>query len=198
MFKRIGVVTLWVLATVGTASITLAAVGQVGDRVTQQAAIPIDSADLLASPAIAALASTTTVPATTTAPDEVTTTITDLTEPTTTTSAATGTTTAGTPTTTSSFATSTTTSSSTTTTAAPVGVNSSYALEGGTVTIHHSGDSVSYVSGLPKGSGWSMEVKNRGPSQVVVEFESDSHESRFSVEVDNGELVVDIEEHDEN
>jgi len=186
MWKRVGVIALWVLATVGTASITMAAVNQVGERVTQQAAVPIDSEDLLASPAVQALALTTTVPPTTV--DSVATT----------TSAATSSTLADSTTTTAASSSTTSPPASTSTTSSQ-GVTVSRSLVGGTVRITYSGNSVTYVSAVPAAGGlWTVEVKNHGPEEVVVEFESEDHESHFKASVENGELVIDIEESDED
>jgi len=41
-----------------------------------------------------------------------------------------------------------------------------------------------------------MDVENSGPKKVEVEFESDSHESRFSGEFKDGTFVPEIEESD--
>ena len=43
-----------------------------------------------------------------------------------------------------------------------------------------------------------MEIKEDGPGSVVIEFESDSHESKLHAEVKNGELDIETEEDDEH
>lgn len=180
MLKRIGVVVLWILATIGTASITLAAVSSVGDHVTEQAAVPIDSEDLLASPAVQALASTTTTTTEATAAT-VADTSTTTGPSTTTTTASTGGTTG------------TTTGTSSTTTTAAQGETVARTLVGGTVIVYHQGNSVTFVSGTAA-SGFSMEKKKGGPDEVIVEFESESHESHYQATVENGQLVIEIDE----
>lgn len=193
MWRRIGVVTLWALATIGTASITLAAVGQVGDSVTQQAATPIDAADLLASPAVQALSSTTT----TTAAPTTTAVTTTVAEATTTTGDTTSTTAGGGSVTTAPGTTSPVASSTTTTSVATAQLVVRD-LVGGRVSVWFDGATVVHASSQASSGGgpWTVEVKDSGPNQVVVEFESASHESTYHAEVEGGQLVIEIEEGD--
>ena len=192
MWKRIGVVVLWVLATVGTASITLAAVNSVGDHVTEQAAVPIDSEDLLASPAVQALSSTTT-----TTIAEINTTVPDPTFDMSTTTTSVTTTTAG-----GGGESSGTTAppvSSTTTSTTAAGVWVYRATDGGTVTVWFDGVSVTQP-GVVTESGWTSKIEKSGPSEVVVEFESVSteREVHYHASVEDGQLVIDIDEsHDD-
>lgn len=186
MLRRLGVIVLWVLATVGTASITLAAVGQVGEHTTEQAAVPIDSADLRSSPAIQRLATTTTTTtaAITTVPIDPTATSITL-GTTTSTSAATQT-------------------GSTSSTAAPATTTATTAasevvwshMNGGSIAVRVQGDAVTLVTVQVTGSGWIAEIKNQGPESVVVELENESLdlETHFQATVEHGELVVQIEE----
>jgi hypothetical protein len=69
---------------------------------------------------------------------------------------------------------------------------------GGTVTVSHQGSNVTLVSAVPaSGAVWTVEVKSSGPEQVVVEFESSSHESHYQATVESGQLVIEIDESSE-
>lgn len=66
---------------------------------------------------------------------------------------------------------------------------------GGVVTVDV-GTSTVHLAGASPKSGFRMDVENSGPKKVEVEFESDSHESKFSGEFKDGEFVPEIEESD--
>ena len=205
MWKRLGVIVLWVLATLGTASITLAAVSRVGGEVSDRPAIPVAGADLTALQVAttvqvsetAEVVTTATQPtsdtsagesgASTTEPEDASiVTVTSIASSTTSTSVVSSTTTTGAP------------AATTTTSAAPQAPVTTV-LVGGTVTVQQAGGSVTLISAIPASVGgpWTAEVKNSGPNQVKVEFESESHESNYQAEISNGELVIAVEEHEE-
>jgi len=178
--KRVGVVVVWVLAAVGTTSITLAAVSQVGGQVTERAVGPIDSADLAAARAAAmAQAPTATQegPAPQTIGDTVTTPIprVDIS-----------------PTSTAPQAV-----SAIPTTSVPAVEQVTTTLTGGTVTVNRSGSTVTLVSAVPNSGFWT-ELEESGPGQVVLEFESSSHGSNYEAAVANGKLDIRTEEHQED
>jgi len=204
MWKRLGVIAVWILATLGTASITLAAVSRVGGEVTERPAVPVAGADLATSTTqrSTSAASGTAGPSGSVAVDptavvESTTTVvvsdsslalSGTTVPTVTIADSTAT---------SSASTSTTSVASTTTTTAsapqpPV----STVLVGGTVTVQQSGNSVTLISAVPT-SGFTAEVEKSGPSKVEVEFTSENHESNYQAEISGGVLEIDTEEHEE-
>ena len=72
---------------------------------------------------------------------------------------------------------------------------STYDLTGGVVTISHSPGVVNLVGASPK-AGFDAEVKNAGPSEVRVTFESDDHVSEFRAEWEDGNLDIKTEEDD--
>jgi hypothetical protein len=184
MWKRFGVIALWVMATVGTASITLAAVSQVGGQVSERPAVPIAGADLVIP---------TTVAAPSTSSSTVTTVAPTTTEPvaSTVTTQATSTTHA---TTTTATNPATTTTVASTTTAVSQSVTTS--LIGGTVTVRHSGSTVTLISAVPA-SGFTADVESGGPNQVEVEFKSGNHESKYHASISDGRLDVETEEGDD-
>lgn len=174
MLKRVAVIAAWVVATMATATITLAAVGAAGREVSVRPAMPISSTELAARFA----ATTTTQPAsgttlgTTTAPST-------LAETTTSTSATTSTT----------QPVSTTTAPPPTTTSASAGQTTTYEQPGvGRVTIKVSGGDVTYVTSVVLGSGYHVEVDDRGPEKVVVKFERDGGDYTFVAKVGSGGL----------
>ncbi len=206
MWKRIGVVVIWVLAAVGTTSITLAAVSQVGGQVTEQAAGPIDSAELAAARAAAIAQTPAVTPESTVAsagsePTATSTiawvdvgsasTVPEAAEATSTTT----TTTAPAVTPSTTAAPTTTTTPPPTTTVAPEQVTTT--LIGGKVTVQRSGSNVTLVSAVPHSGFWA-EVESSGPISVSVEFESESHESKYEAKVDGGLLDIQVEEHEED
>lgn len=82
------------------------------------------------------------------------------------------------------------TTATTTTTAAPVTAQtSSYQLLGGVVTISYSPDVVNFVSAFPQ-SGYSTDIREYGPEEVRVRFESGDHTSDFRARWENGELQI--------
>jgi len=208
MWKRVGVVVMWILATFGTASITLAAVSRVGGEVSDRPAVPVAGTDLAATsrsqetvvttdptasattqPVVEAAASSsllegsspsTTVPAT----DLSTTMTSDITSD------------AG-PGTGSESASSSSTTSTTSTTVATTTYLDTTGLLGGTVTVQVTGNGVVLIAAIPN-DGFTAEVKKSAPSKVEVEFNSPGHDSRYQAEVRDGFLDVDIEEHEED
>ena len=199
--KRVGVVAVWVLAAVGTTSITLAAVSQVGGQVTERAAGPIDSADLAAARAAAmaqAPTATQEAPAPQTIGDTTTTTVprVDISPTSTAPQAMSATPTTSLP----AVEQVTTTAPIATTEPPPVTLPSEQVtttLTGGTVTVNRSGSTVTLVSAVPNSGFWT-ELEESGPGQVVLEFESSSHGSDYEATVANGKLDIRTEEHQED
>ncbi len=201
MNRSVGFAAAWLAGTVVAVLIGAAAVGSVRNEV-------IDSPTALGAPTTTvdipeAETSTTTEPvvAIEPVPDDVveeTTTTTSTTVPeepveTTTTTTephdheATTTTTTSAPTTTVPETTTTTLASYTKT----------YDVEeAGTVTIRVTGDEVTFAGAYPL-EGWTFKLKNDGPEKVEVRFENnddDEDEVTFKAKMDDGELVVDIDE----
>jgi hypothetical protein len=192
MWKRIGVVAVWILATLGTASITLAAVSRVGGEVTERPAVPVAGADL----------ATTTIQPSTSEVSGITAPVgTAAIEPgavveSTSTSGA-----APAPSNTTSPTTiiaspSTTSPVSTSTTAASYTAPPTY-LVGGTVTVQVMGNNVTLIAAVPL-SGFTADIEKAGPSKVEVKFKSANHESKFKAEISGGVLDIDTEEHEED
>ncbi|OFW65153.1 MAG: hypothetical protein A2135_03320 [Actinobacteria bacterium RBG_16_67_15] len=173
MLKRIGIIVVWVAATVGTAAITLAAVSSAGRQVADRPAVPVAGADLAARFAANTTTSTTAVASSST---------------TTTTAAATTTTASGVTTTTTSGPGATTTTAGTTTTVAK-SQNLTFEQPGvGRVTISVEGSAVGYVSSVVLGSGYRAEVDDAGPEKVAVKFENEHREYVFTARVVDGTL----------
>ncbi len=209
MWKRVGVVVMWILATFGTASITLAAVSRVGGEVSDRPAIPVAGTDLAAmsrspravvttdpsaisvttQPVVEAAASGTlpedSSPSTTVPSKDSSTTMTaDVGSD-------------GGSGTGSESAPSSSTTSTTSATATTTAYLDTSGLIGGTVTVQVTGDGVALIAAIPN-DGFTAEVKKSGPAKVEVEFNSLGHESRYRAEVRGGVLDVDIEEHEED
>ena len=186
MWKRIGVVAVWILATLGTASITLAAVSRVGGEVTERPAVPVAGADL----ATTTIQPSTSEPSGTTAPVGTVAVEPGAVVESTLTSVAAPVSSSAPPNSTSPTSTvaspPTTSSTSTTTTK----------LVGGTVTVQQSGNSVTLISAVPI-SGFTADIEKAGPSKVEVKFKSSSHESKYQAEIRNGVLDIQIEEDEE-
>jgi len=91
-----------------------------------------------------------------------------------------------------SSGTSTSTVPDTDTTTAPATQHSIQA-SGGTVVVSVSGDTVLLVSAVPT-TGYSVDVRDAGPSTVEVRFESGDAESRVKVRVDKGQLRKSVED----
>lgn len=194
MARRFVLFAAWLGATALAVVVASAAVGTVRTEVTDQPA----AAEPFVAATIAAGATTTTI----------TTTVADLSSSSTTTvvdgrddevpstTVASSTTTVGSstrdddedddkvPTTTVPAQTSTTTSAS---------VTKTYNLSGGTVTISASDPDVRFVGASPA-AGYTIEVEDRGPEQVKVEFDGAGGESQFVAKWDSGELLIDIDE----
>jgi hypothetical protein len=203
MWKRIGVVVLWILATLGTASITLAAVSRVGGEVTERPAVPVAGADLATTTIqrSTSAASGTAAPSGTAAVDPIAVIESTSTSaavpvassaPTNTTSP---TTTIASPSPAGPSATPSSTTSTTTTTAPTPQPPVSTVLVGGTVTVQQTGNSVTLISAVPS-LGFTAEIEKSGPSKVEVEFTSSSHESQYHAEIGGGVLDIDTEEHE--
>lgn len=210
--KRVALVVAWVAATFATALVAWSAVRIAGDQVGERPVEPLSAAEAAALPGgpSATTSPTSTIgPGTTAAPAPSV----ETTEPApagpaaapaSSTSSVSPSTTAGSappasttttsrppapaPTTTSSAVTTTTTTAS-----APAAETRAYQLKGGSVVIEFVPGRVTLRSASPK-AGWSMEVKNRGPDEVRVEFESPSGDSDLRARWSSGRLVVDIDE----
>lgn len=202
MWRRAGVILVWVLATIGTASVTLAAVSRVGGEVTNRPAVPVSAEDLVlasvnpAAPAVApGTEASSPAPITTTAAvdwvglDPPTTSMPPESDPVVTPSG-------GTEAPQSSSATEPATTAATTTQPpAPPAVTT--VLIGGTVTVQQNGGSVTLISAVPA-SGFTADVEAAGPSEVQVEFKSPGHESKYAARVEGGQLSVSTEEGDDD
>lgn len=177
MLKRLAVILAWVLATIGTASLTYAAVSRVGPDAGDRPGVPVASQEIAARVA----ATSTTVAATTSTATTSTTTATG--EPSTTLPA----------TTTSTNAATTTGAAPATTTTTASGVQTAYrTTPGGTVGVSVSGSSVSFLSAQPA-SGFSADVEDTGPEKVEVEFDGESAEYTVRASVVDGSLVWTVE-----
>ena len=168
---------LWILATVGAVTLARLAVGAVADEVTVRSVDPLTPSAV--NEALAAQFTTTTAgepgatTSTTAAPPPPRSSTTAPKPP------------ASTP--------ATGPSTSTTTTPA-VTATSTYTAEGGTITVRFScGTTVELVSASPN-AGFQMDIKNEGPEEVDVEFESDDHESRIRARCADGQPRPEITE----
>jgi hypothetical protein len=65
------------------------------------------------------------------------------------------------------------------------------------VTISYSQGVVDFVGASPN-SGYSAQLKNGGPTEVRVTFESDDHVSEFRAEWEDGKLDIKKEEKDDD
>ncbi len=191
MSRRLALVLAWLGATVLAVGVASAAVGTVRNQVTDrpQTTDPFFAAAPVAAASSTTLGATTTLPAT----SATTTTLAS----TTTTAPQTSTTLANAVTTTTSAATTTTRPPTTTTAPPPKPITTTYNLVGGSVTITAASPNVSLVGAVPS-SGFTVKVENAGPSEVRVEFDSESWESEFSAKWDDGELRVRTDEHDDD
>ena len=198
---------MWILATFGTASITLAAVSRVGGEVSDRPAVPVAGTDLAAtsrSPGAVVTTDPTAISVTTqpvveaaaagTLPaDSLPSTTVPSTDSSTPMTSDIGS--DGESVTSSTSAPSSTTS--TTSTTATTAYLDTTGLIGGTVTVQVTGDNVALIAAIPN-DGFTAEVKQSGPSKVEVEFNSLGHESKYRAEVRDGVLDIDIEEHEEH
>jgi len=79
----------------------------------------------------------------------------------------------------------------------PPGELQTYDAIGGSVTLLVGDGTVSLASAVPK-PGFSAEEKERDePSKVVVEFDSEAHESKLVARWDDGTFTVEIDEESE-
>ena len=174
MLKRLGVMLLWLLATIGTASLTYAAVTQADRAIGDAPAGPVAGAD------IAARISTTTAPAADTTVAATTTT---------TLPPVSGSTTTLAPSVTVTSPPTTVTASTTTSAAASTEWKTVPGV--GTVGVAVSGDSVTFRSAQPV-APYRADVEDDGPESVVVEFESESADYVVRAEVRDGQLVWEV------
>ena len=182
VLKRLGVILLWLLATIGTVSLTYAAVTQADRAVTDAPAGPVAGADIAAR-----IATTTTTAGTdTTGAVVTTTTVTVPATAVTATTVVTGTTLS--PPTTAAASTTTTTSAASPQWKTVPGV--------GTVGVSVAGTAVTLVSATPV-APYSVDVEDDGPEKVEVEFESGETRYRVRGEVVDGELVWDVSQETE-
>lgn len=177
MLRKVGVVLLWLLATLGTASLTYAAVSSAGSAVGVDPSPPVAGADIAAristtTSSTDAAAPPTSLPGTTAVPPSMPV------SPTTIPTGATTTTVA-------------TTTASTTTSGAPTqhwktvpGV--------GTVGVAVSGGSVTLVSATPV-APYQVDIEDDGPEKVEVEFDSDGADYKVRAMVRDGQLVWETE-----
>ncbi len=196
MRNRMWLLAAWTLVTLIGVSVTSAAVGSVRNNVTDTVAPRFTVTDdtLLtagtASPPSTLVddgnSPTTTLPAN--EPGE--------TSPSTTAAPETTSPPSTSPTTTQPPVPTTTQPPAPTTTAAP-SVVKTYSAIGGTVTVEVVGGTVTLLGAVPN-SGFSAQEKSRDDTdKVVVEFESESHTSKITVEIEGGQIVVDIDEEPE-
>lgn len=86
----------------------------------------------------------------------------------------------------------------TTTTAPPSGeFFASRQLTGGWVQLRVNGDNVYLEAAVPE-PGFTVDVEHNGPETVDVEFKSDSHDSKLTARVHDGELDIRTEEESED
>lgn len=180
MLRRIGVVVIWSLATLGTASLTYAAVSSAGRAVGNDPSAPVAGAEIAAR---ISTTTTTTIAAvegssTTTFAFGETTITTATTLPGTTTTAP-----AGPPTTAAPVVTTTATTTQHWKTVPGVG----------TVGVAVSGDEVTLVSATPV-TPFHVDVEDDGPEKVEVEFDSESAEYQVRATVQDGELVWEVDQ----
>jgi hypothetical protein len=206
MFRRAGVVLVWVLATMVATAVALAAVRSVAGQVVDSPGSPL----LAAATSLVENATTTTLgdptdttlgvgPTSTTSYDDGLvpgTTPSSVISSTTSTTLAAGSVTSSTapPATTPTTATTSTTS---TTVAAPVTETRTYQLIGGWVRIAFSPGVVT-LDGANPNPGFTMEIEKTGPNEVELDFRSDDHRSEFTAEWKDGVLDVGISEEAED
>jgi hypothetical protein len=192
MARRIALFAAWLGATALAVVVAAAAVGTVRTEVTDQPA----AGEPFAATTILADATTTTIlVTTTTATGSSTTSIADGSDddtPTTTITSSTTTSTTSPDDDDDDDSAPTTTTAMQTTTTAP-SVTKTYNMAGGTVTISASDPDVRFVGASPA-AGYTIEVDDRGPNQVKVEFDGAGGESEFVAKWESGVLVVDIDE----
>jgi hypothetical protein len=192
MKRKFGFAAAWVGATIISLVIASAAVAGIRDRVEDSpvaAGIPttLDVVADTTSTTDAGVVTTTELPDTSSSSTSSTTT-----------SSSTTTTSEAPVSTTNAPGGSTTTSSTTTTTSAPppttvASQTKTYELIGGTVTVRIGSGTVELVSLAPK-TGFASKIKDDGPDKVKVTFTSNTHESKFEAEFEDGEYEFKIDE----
>lgn len=167
-----------VLATTVTWQIVSAA----DDRVSDQPAAPLNvAAPVITDPSSTVIPSTTSLPTSSTTSGAVSSTT--ITAP--------GTTTADT--------TPTTSTSTTPTTSPPPASWQTEVVQtsGGNVALRYRPGEVAYQSATPA-PGYQVEVDDRGPPEVELEFESESHKVDIRAAWRDGDLDVDVSESSED
>ncbi|MCB2224894.1 MAG: hypothetical protein KQH83_12060 [Actinobacteria bacterium] len=184
--KRIvWMVGAWLAATAATAGVALAVVGLAGEQVSDEAVRPL-TAEQVDALGVAATAATQPATTTTAAPGTTVTTAPPVSTSTTATTVPDDGTTTMAPT--------TTEAATTTTSGAQV---DSRHVTGGTVVVRWTSSSVDLVSATPD-DGYKLEVEDRGPDEVVVEFEGQGVKSTYHAEVSDGHLVVEASVEDDD
>jgi hypothetical protein len=189
--RSLWLVAAWAAATALTAGVAWAVVGLAGESVGEEAVQPLSAEEVAAlgvETTVDPPGETTTVPETIPSATTVPETAPTNPEP-------------GTTTTHPTVASTTTTfappgGGTTSTTTAPVMNVDSRRITGGTVVVRWTVDWVELVSATPD-DGFIVEVKDRGPDGVEIEFEGEDVSSHYSAEVSDGELVVQVEVDDE-
>ncbi len=211
--RRLVLVVAWMGATVIVTATAWAVVSAVEDRVSDRPLTPLIATTLAVDETTTTTLPPVTDPSAETPPpatgDEPTTTTVGA--ETDDTVASTGNTGGGTvpttaaPTTTTTLVTTTTTVPTTTTTVATTTTTSTepsgewqtktIVTPGGSLTIKHRPDEVVLTSTTPA-AGFVVEIKNAGPPEVDVEFETNDDTVKIDVRVryENGVLIEDIEE----
>ena len=177
MWKRIAIVAAWVVATIATAAITLAAVGQAGHRVSERPSVPVSAEDLAASVTGGSTSSTVGTTQPVAGPTSMTTT------------------TAGSSTTSSPSTTMATSGPSTTsgTSVALAFFTESRTTAGGTVTVAVSVSTLSLSSAIPA-QGFDADIHSNGSTEVEVRFQKhdESVEYRVKARLEDGVIRWEI------
>jgi hypothetical protein len=165
----------WVAATLAAAAVALAVVGLAGEQVADVVIQPLSAQDVEALGVSLPAATSTAATTPTTVADPV----------------VTGATTTVPSDTTSTVPPTTSAASATTPTTAPPETAriDSRQITGGTVVVRWTASWVEFVSATPT-DGFHVEVEERGPDQVAVEFEGNGVKSQYEAEVSDGKLVV--------
>lgn len=179
--RRLGLFVAWLVATSVAVLLASQAVGLVRDQVTDRPSRTVSTllVDITTTSSIPDVTEPTAPPAsgpTTTVGGATTATTVEPTETTTTTTTPPATATTTTPTTT------------------PETVEF-FTLQGGTVSVSCSGDTIAFRTASPK-PGYRTDVEKTGPENVEVTFEGSDHESRFKAQCHEGTVDTEIDEHD--